>query len=427
MARTYAQLNPLTTQFLINKIPFRTIGHRPLFETVEVQTLFDYIALAASLDQPVTRALQNKLVTIANRPNRFLSRRLLTHLLTQAQQEQQTLAEALLPPKPGVPLQPGSPPVSPGAAQSLLSLLKCLKTIGQALIKGEENPPAGWLLSKTDDAANLNQHYQNFYGPGEKAGNRISNLLQAQNYARFTGLHWIEFQQQIKSLDTTLGLPPEQVIMRSTIHRVKGLEFDYVVIPDCRESAMPVIAKDTDRTRDRAEANSEIAVSQWLEAERRLFYVALTRARHAVYIGAPPLPRPKSAGQPAAPEKNAEKSSRFLEELELSVLYQADAALTKASQGDARLLTQLAQEHPGQHRIINLIKNEYRLQLPPETRKAAAGLKTGRAERAFAYLQPYDSPEGKSLNVGAEALQQPIWGHLVPQQSAFSASSRTNT
>jgi DNA helicase-2/ATP-dependent DNA helicase PcrA len=51
-----------------------------------------------------------------------------------------------------------------------------------------------------------------------------------------------------------------------TVHQVKGLEFDYVFIVGANESIFPMF-KATD-----------------IEEERRLFYVAITRARQGIYI-----------------------------------------------------------------------------------------------------------------------------------------------
>ena len=58
----------------------------------------------------------------------------------------------------------------------------------------------------------------------------------------------------------------------STMHNAKGLEWDYVCIPFADEGACPYI-------------NDHITISKdYIEEERRLFYVAITRARHQVSI-----------------------------------------------------------------------------------------------------------------------------------------------
>lgn len=54
-----------------------------------------------------------------------------------------------------------------------------------------------------------------------------------------------------------------------TMHASKGLEFDTVYIPDCQEGAIPSARSQTDEE---------------IEEERRMFYVAMTRARRELYL-----------------------------------------------------------------------------------------------------------------------------------------------
>lgn len=63
---------------------------------------------------------------------------------------------------------------------------------------------------------------------------------------------------------------PDAKVLLSTVHGVKGLEYDVVFVLNAVEGFMPHAA----------------ALSN-LEEERRIFYVALTRAREALYIYAP--------------------------------------------------------------------------------------------------------------------------------------------
>jgi DNA helicase II / ATP-dependent DNA helicase PcrA len=57
-------------------------------------------------------------------------------------------------------------------------------------------------------------------------------------------------------------------ITLSTIHRAKGLEWDHVFIPQCNQGTLPFTGQEPVN----------------LEEERRLFYVALTRARRGAYL-----------------------------------------------------------------------------------------------------------------------------------------------
>ena len=54
-----------------------------------------------------------------------------------------------------------------------------------------------------------------------------------------------------------------------TYHASKGLEFEKVYLPDCNEGIIP---------------HKKSVLPEQIEEERRLFYVAMTRAREELHI-----------------------------------------------------------------------------------------------------------------------------------------------
>jgi DNA helicase-2/ATP-dependent DNA helicase PcrA len=70
----------------------------------------------------------------------------------------------------------------------------------------------------------------------------------------------------------------------TTIHRVKGLEWDFVFIPECDEGWMPLPGDEESGCFDALDASRTIDRSPAIESERRLFYVAITRARTACIV-----------------------------------------------------------------------------------------------------------------------------------------------
>ena len=71
---------------------------------------------------------------------------------------------------------------------------------------------------------------------------------------------------------TTLGTEKDLTV--STIHSAKGLEFKYVFIMDCIEGSLP----------GKSKAHTTEQEKKDLEEERRIFYVACTRAKKYLYL-----------------------------------------------------------------------------------------------------------------------------------------------
>jgi DNA helicase II / ATP-dependent DNA helicase PcrA len=109
------------------------------------------------------------------------------------------------------------------------------------------------------------------------------------------------------SLDIDLEAGPEMVKLL-TIHAAKGLEFKYVFIVNMVDKRFPAIER-----RDPIELPDELVKEQipegniHLQEERRLMYVAMTRAKEQLYL----------TGAKDYGGKTKKKPSRFLHELEL--------------------------------------------------------------------------------------------------------------
>jgi DNA helicase II / ATP-dependent DNA helicase PcrA len=86
------------------------------------------------------------------------------------------------------------------------------------------------------------------------------------------------------SLDYELELSPDTVKIM-TIHSAKGLEFDYVFIPNLVDKRFPTIRKGNSiKIPDELVKEVVLEGDAHLQEERRLFYVALTRARKGLFL-----------------------------------------------------------------------------------------------------------------------------------------------
>ncbi|MCM1123783.1 MAG: ATP-dependent helicase [Eubacterium sp.] len=81
----------------------------------------------------------------------------------------------------------------------------------------------------------------------------------------------LQNHQQTKPARNDPSKDKERGIRLITMHSSKGLEFDTVYIPDCQEGKIP---------------SSRSQTEEEIEEERRMFYVAMTRARQELWLAA---------------------------------------------------------------------------------------------------------------------------------------------
>ncbi len=387
LGRTFAQLNTLATEFLILRIPFKVVGGGSFFlETNECKVLLDYIRVADSLDHIPNASVENRFLNIANKPRRYLARRDLSQMIQSGRNSKKTLRDLL----DGV-LRDPTKFARGDQKQNLEDLTSVLEEIRQKI---QTDPPmaAGTLLAWIDQEIDLKQHYENYYGQGEPSLVRTQNISSLMRYARYTAHSWKDFIAHIDNIDTTQGRPEDSWIKMTTIHRTKGLEFDYVFIPDCHEGFMPVFAENDDPTFDKEQPKREPKAAEWIENERRLFYVGITRARQGVYIGAP---ESESPNQP--PEKNPDSPggpgairSRFIEEMELQPTLQiASELLPAALHKEEHRLVHVCRHLAAYHKIVGTVKERYSNYLTDKVRSELNKVQLSAAERPFKYSRQY--------------------------------------
>ena len=81
---------------------------------------------------------------------------------------------------------------------------------------------------------------------------------------------FLENTALLSNVDSTSGEETNNKVALMTVHSAKGLEFPYVYVAGCEENLFP--------------GGGMLASKQDIEEERRLFYVAMTRAKKAVAV-----------------------------------------------------------------------------------------------------------------------------------------------
>ncbi|MCS7297813.1 MAG: UvrD-helicase domain-containing protein [Bacteroidia bacterium] len=164
------------------------------------------------------------------------------------------------------------------------------------------NLPLDELVERTLEESGLWQYYESDERAQERRENLRELVAAAQEFSQELGeeASLRDFLERV-ALTSSLEDPKEHVpnaVWLSTVHGVKGLEFHTVFIVGAIEGLFP-----------HAYAHEEGIEA--IEEERRIFYVALTRAARHLYILQPQFDMRLGAPRPALP-------SRFIREIQPS-------------------------------------------------------------------------------------------------------------
>jgi DNA helicase II / ATP-dependent DNA helicase PcrA len=275
--RTNAQSRPFETTLLREGIPYRIIGAVRFYDREEVKDAVAFLKFVANPRDEVSFR------RIVNKPARGIGNKGLALILGNLPAARGDLAVAA---------NYTIPNLSRKAAAALSEFLKLLEDIrrtmgsadgeapGQAASDGDAADTAAPSNGSNDhtlaaivedllDRSGLARYHQeqDEFSGTQKLQN-LEELVNAASLYSATVDGLSEFLEAIE-LDSAReqGDVADARVILITMHNTKGLEFDRVVITGLEETLFP---RDDD--------------PEELEEERRLFYVAITRARHELYL-----------------------------------------------------------------------------------------------------------------------------------------------
>ena len=247
--RSNAQSRVVEHALFSQGIPYRVYGGLRFFERAEIKHALAYLRLIAMPDD------DNAFLRVANFPPRGIGARSIEQL-----QDAAKLAGASL------------MKVADGKAAAFKRLIEDLRSQTQGL-------PLKEVVEAVIAKSGLIEHYRN-----EREGaDRIENLEELVNAAAaFTEEERVnESGETIDPLTAFLTHAAleagehqagdgQEALQMMTVHSAKGLEFDAVFMTGLEEGLFP--------------HEQSVTEPEGLEEERRLAYVAITRARHRLYL-----------------------------------------------------------------------------------------------------------------------------------------------
>lgn len=243
--RTNAQSRVLEEEMLKENLPYRVIGSFYFYSRKEIKDLIAYLRLIHNSKDNVS------LLRVINTPKRGIGPKTIENLTIQADAMGVSIYEA----------------ISSGKELEFKNLIEKLKEMSKDLTLTE-------LIDKVLDASGMKKELED-----EKtleAEVRLENLEEfksiTKTFEEREGLISLEdFLLEISLIsDVEEYKDDPNRISLMTVHSVKGLEFDHVFVVGMEEGIFPHINSLMD--------NSE------LEEERRLCYVAITRAKDDLHL-----------------------------------------------------------------------------------------------------------------------------------------------
>ena len=283
--RSNAQSRVLEHALFTAGMPYRVYGGLRFFERQEVKHALAYLRLVANPDD------DGALARVINFPARGIGNRTLEQLAELAQERRASLWQAALAKaegrkqkaegeEPSVSGHPSSIIVHPSSGKGIPAFVAL---IGQ-MRSATTGLPLPEAIEHVIEASGLKAHYQ-----AEKEGaDRLENLSELINAAAtFVAERNVQPAGEAAGMDEPDELTAflahaaleagehqadagSDALQLMTVHSAKGLEFHSVFVSGLEEGLFP--------------HENSLTEADGIEEERRLMYVALTRARRRLYL-----------------------------------------------------------------------------------------------------------------------------------------------
>ena len=256
--RSNAQSRILEHELFAKAVPYKVYGGLRFFERQEIKHALAYMRLLGNPDDDTA------FLRVVNFPTRGIGARSLENLQASAHQTNSSLYNA-------------AASLTGKAGQTVGAFIRLIETLRQETA----NLPLPEIVEHIVEKSGLTQHYRLDKEGQERLENLDELINAAASFVDDDGVvvgHQAEGGALVSFL-THASLEAgehqagegQEAVQLMTVHSAKGLEFDAVFISGLEQGLFP-------------HENSVAQGNDGLEEERRLMYVALTRARKRLYV-----------------------------------------------------------------------------------------------------------------------------------------------
>lgn len=291
LVRLYAQAVPVELALLEEGIPYRLEGSSQVFANPEILALSGYLHLADSGLEGVERESREAMLqAMLSQPHMGIKTEVLQKLAAEIA-EHPPAAEMVLRAYGDDGLPPFLQKRFTDTAQNW-HWLRHSGSSGAAYLR----------LNEIEVKFGLFDFYRSFSARAAVAENRIKTCQAFIDFAKGKGLSVRQLLDKLAHFCRIAADENADSLLITSIHRAKGLEWPLVIIPGLEEGAFPFY-------------HEQKGGDLYLEDERRLFYVAITRARErgvCVHPADASLARSVKNGSSRMPKVVEGRASRFL-------------------------------------------------------------------------------------------------------------------
>jgi superfamily I DNA/RNA helicase len=304
--RSNGQARPVEEALREQGIGYRLVGGQQFFERKEVKDVLAYLKLALHPRDEIA------LRRIVNYPARGIGEQSLAHLAAHASSHGWLLVEAI----ERAAAIDGLPSV---ARSGCADLERVMSELRRKLVT--ERTPASvalrWLCERIrlrddiGDGASSNEAAARRWGNVDAFASTLARREERERAAGRDPTREDDLRMFIQAmmLDTSDSgdeqETPKELVLLSTLHGSKGLEFDHVYLIGCEEGYLPHARTQVDKATDAAASDiaRELGIKSDIEEERRLLYVGITRARERLTISRCEARAMRGKGVPRTPSR----------------------------------------------------------------------------------------------------------------------------